>query len=225
MRRDLRFLTGLLLAGAAIDATFVTGPGAAWTNPLFLVGFAAMVIAAALLLASAGRAGYGKLRKEWQLRRGGWTSPEAMRDELPSRIVSVSEPSPLKITLLTPVCNTPGVDVTPFHDHDVTWPADWRFHVSEGRDGVLLVCRKWGRDIPQSVTCIVEDPQGERYEGALHWKQDSVRCVYPVDFPVTAESGSHHVHWTAIGNDLGFDTSDHEAMYEILDFAIRVGPG
>jgi hypothetical protein len=112
--------------------------------------------------------------------------------------------------------------VTKFPGEDVTWPAEWRFHISEGKYGILLECRKWGSEIPDSVQCSVEDPQGQLHYARLRWTVGSARCVYPVDFDVVPESGGHHVHWTAMGRDIGFKTDKQEAMYEVLDFAIRV---
>lgn len=224
MRSNIGLIVALILGGCAVDVAFVTTTGADWRNPYFLIGALALFIGLVLLLDLGGRELRGRARKAWQLRHGGWTSPEPIRDELPSRVVAMSPPSPPRISLLTPVCNTPGYEVWNFGDHEKKWPAQWRFHISEGNNGVLMECRAGGTEIPASVNCEVEDPQGKRHRATLHHNDGSVRCAYPLDFGVEAESGGHHVHWTALGQEMGFKEEERQPMYEVLDFAIRVEP-
>jgi hypothetical protein len=154
-------------------------------------------------------------------------------DEIPEVEPPTQQPSGPRVRLASSPVATPASHKTTMSGfagqppRDVNVPARWRFFIGEGPGGIDLSCRKWQTEVPVSIACVVEDPNGVKLAGQIrHVGDDLVRSTYPTDFGAQPMSGLHFVQWLVARRYLfGEDVSDPNGTVGIIDpieFTIEV---
>lgn len=154
-------------------------------------------------------------------------APAAIHQELRMALQGLTGPQ--RVRLVSEPFSSPRTRLHTYSDGRVSQtPSNWRFHISQGKEGVDLECTKWALDLPPALECWVEDPSGKRWRGSVRQTETTARCTYPTDFPFADEyltTGRHTVEWLELANELDEEGNPQlDLLVDPWDFRIALGP-